>query len=140
MYDIPDGIIAHLTRDCGGNVHDPHVVDMSCASFEKEIREANRQSGAYNKHPNNVARNSDDLENDSCFLSTYRHPESSHNIAISFISSSDLLRSETVVKGSQNPKWSKSSFSELWKMGIGALLSIGAFTSYLIATGTFRFG
>jgi hypothetical protein len=27
MYDIPDGIIANLTRECVGNVHDRNVVD-----------------------------------------------------------------------------------------------------------------
>jgi hypothetical protein len=25
QFDVPDGIITHLTRECGGNVHDRHV-------------------------------------------------------------------------------------------------------------------
>jgi hypothetical protein len=33
---VPDGIIAHLTRECGGNVHDHDVVEVTCGSFEKE--------------------------------------------------------------------------------------------------------
>jgi hypothetical protein len=36
--DVPDGIIAHLTRECGGNVHDRRVVDVTCGSFEKETQ------------------------------------------------------------------------------------------------------
>jgi hypothetical protein len=35
-FDIPDGIIAHLTRECGGNVHDRNIVAVTCGSFEKE--------------------------------------------------------------------------------------------------------
>jgi hypothetical protein len=34
-FDIPDGIIAHMTRECSRNVHDRHVVDVTCGSFEK---------------------------------------------------------------------------------------------------------
>jgi hypothetical protein len=29
VCDIPDGIIAYVTRECGGNVHDRHVVDVT---------------------------------------------------------------------------------------------------------------
>jgi hypothetical protein len=29
MYDIPDGIIAHLTKKCGGKVRDPHAVEVA---------------------------------------------------------------------------------------------------------------
>jgi hypothetical protein len=35
-FDVPDGIVAHLTRECGANVHDRHVVDVTCGSFEPE--------------------------------------------------------------------------------------------------------
>jgi hypothetical protein len=35
LGDIPDGMIAHLTRVCGGNVHDRQVVDVTCGWFEK---------------------------------------------------------------------------------------------------------
>jgi hypothetical protein len=61
ICDIPDGIIAHLTRKCGGNVHDRHVVDVTCGSFEKETQSAS-----------NVAKNAADLESSSVFLSAYR--------------------------------------------------------------------
>jgi hypothetical protein len=33
---VPDGIIAHLTKECGGNRHDRHVVNVTSGSFEKE--------------------------------------------------------------------------------------------------------
>jgi hypothetical protein len=46
--DVPDGIIAHLTRECGGKVHKRHVVDITSGSFEKETQGANLHSGAYN--------------------------------------------------------------------------------------------
>jgi hypothetical protein len=46
-FDVPDGIIAHLTRECGGNVHDCHVVEVRSGSFEKETYGANPDSGAY---------------------------------------------------------------------------------------------
>jgi hypothetical protein len=44
--DIPDGIIAHLTRECGGNVHDHHVVDVTCGLFEKETYRPNHWRNA----------------------------------------------------------------------------------------------
>jgi hypothetical protein len=31
---IPDGIIAHLTKECGGNMHDRHLVEVTSGSFE----------------------------------------------------------------------------------------------------------
>jgi hypothetical protein len=34
--DMSDGIIAHLTKERGGSVHDRHVVDIRSGSFEKE--------------------------------------------------------------------------------------------------------
>jgi hypothetical protein len=72
MYDIPDGIIAHLTRECGGNVHDRKVVDVTCGSFEKEIVGANPHSGACHNSPKWSAKNAADLEADSLFGSAYR--------------------------------------------------------------------
>jgi hypothetical protein len=72
MYDIPDGIIAHLTRECGGNVHDRHVVDITSGSFEKETQGANPHSGAYNNNPYYAAKNAVDLETSSVFGSAYR--------------------------------------------------------------------
>jgi hypothetical protein len=46
--DIPDGIIAHLTREWGGNVHDRHVVDVTCKSFQKDNCGANSPCPAKN--------------------------------------------------------------------------------------------
>jgi hypothetical protein len=71
--DVPDGIIAHLTRECGGNVHDHHVVDITSGSFEKETEGANPHSGAYNNDPSLATKNAADLETYSRFLSAYRH-------------------------------------------------------------------
>jgi hypothetical protein len=70
--DVPNGIIAHLTRECGGNVHDRNVVDVISGSFEKETIGANPISGAYNNLPEGAARNAADLETDSRFVSAYR--------------------------------------------------------------------
>jgi hypothetical protein len=70
--DVPDGIIAHLTRECGGNVHDRNVVEVTSGSFEKEIEGANPYSGAYNNKPNCAAKNAANLETDSYFHSAYR--------------------------------------------------------------------
>jgi hypothetical protein len=69
--DVPDGIIAHLTRECGGNVHKRHIVDVTSGSFEKETFGANPHSGAYYNNPL-FAENAADLETFSCFLSAYR--------------------------------------------------------------------
>jgi hypothetical protein len=46
MCDIPDGIIAHLTKECGGNVRDRHLVNVTSGSFENEIYGANPHSEA----------------------------------------------------------------------------------------------
>jgi hypothetical protein len=77
-FDVHDGVIAHLTREYGGNVHDHLVVDVTCGPFEKETEEANPHSGAYNNHPSCVAKNPTDLETDSIFFSAYHL--SSHDI------------------------------------------------------------
>jgi regulator of replication initiation timing len=70
--DVPDGIIAHLTRECGGNVHDHHVVDVTAGSFEKEDHGASPHSGVYNNNPYWPAKNAADLETDSRFGSAFR--------------------------------------------------------------------
>jgi hypothetical protein len=62
-FDVPDGIIAHLTRECGGNVHDRHVVEITSGAFEKEIHGTN---------PKYAAKDVADLETDSDFFSAYR--------------------------------------------------------------------
>jgi hypothetical protein len=74
-YDIADGIIAHLTRECGGNLHDRHVVDVMSGSFEKEIFGANPDSGAYDNILCYAAKNATDLESDSIFGSACREKE-----------------------------------------------------------------
>jgi hypothetical protein len=59
-FDVPDGIIAHWTRECGGNVHDRHLVDVTCGSFEKETLGANPRSGAFCNDPSYAAKNAAD--------------------------------------------------------------------------------
>jgi hypothetical protein len=59
-FNVPDGIIAHLTSECGGNVHDRHVVKVM---FEKETEGDHRRSGA---------KNAADLEVGSSFSSAFR--------------------------------------------------------------------
>jgi hypothetical protein len=73
--DVPDGIIAHLTRGCGGNVHDRHIVDVTSGSFEKETEGTNPHSGAYDNDPRYPAKNAADLETDSIFSSAWREKE-----------------------------------------------------------------
>jgi hypothetical protein len=70
--NVSDGIIAHLTRECGGNVQDRNVVEVTSGSFEKETVGANPHSGAYNNDPDCAAKNAADLETDSYFHSAYR--------------------------------------------------------------------
>jgi hypothetical protein len=55
-FDVPDGIIAHLTRRCGGNVHDCGVVTVTASSLA---------SGSQGLSPKNTA----DLATDSLFHS-----------------------------------------------------------------------
>jgi hypothetical protein len=75
LGDLPDGIIAHLTRECGGTVHDCHVVDITSGSLETETNGANPHSGVYDNKPELAARNVADLEGDSEFLSAFRKQE-----------------------------------------------------------------
>jgi hypothetical protein len=71
-FDIPDGIIAHLTRECGGNVHDHQVVEVTSGSFERVTYGANPHSGAYQNRPEHAAKNAADLEAGSFFYSACR--------------------------------------------------------------------
>jgi hypothetical protein len=64
--DIPDGIIAHLTRECGGNVQDRNVVEITSGSFEKETE------GAFYNRPYCAAKNAADLETSSEFRLAHR--------------------------------------------------------------------
>jgi hypothetical protein len=72
VIDVPGKIIAHLTRECGGNVHDRSVVEIRSGSFEMETDGANPHSGAFCNSPGYAAKNAADLEADSCFHSAYR--------------------------------------------------------------------
>jgi hypothetical protein len=53
-------------------VHDRHIVDVTCGSFENETHGANPHSGAYDNRAENAAKNAADLETDSDFCSAYR--------------------------------------------------------------------
>jgi hypothetical protein len=59
MFDIPDGIIAYLTRECGGNVHDHDVVKVTSSGTMDD------------KDPIYGAKNAADLEIGSRFQSDY---------------------------------------------------------------------
>jgi hypothetical protein len=71
-FDVPDGIIAHLTRECGGDVHDRHVVDVTSGSFDKEIYGVNPHSGAYKNDPSHAVKIAAVVETRSRFCSAYR--------------------------------------------------------------------
>jgi hypothetical protein len=71
--DVPDEIIAHLTRECDGNVPDHHVVNITCGSFEKETQGANPHSTACENNPKYAANNATDLEAVSRFVSACRY-------------------------------------------------------------------
>jgi hypothetical protein len=71
-FEVPGGIIAHLTRECGENVHDCDVVDVTSGSFEKVTQGANPHSGAYDNNPSFAAKNAADLETVSFFCSAFR--------------------------------------------------------------------
>jgi hypothetical protein len=75
IYAIRDGTIAYLTRGCGGNVHDLHIVEVTSGSFEKVTEGANPHSGTRNNHPDCAEKNAVDLETDSFLLSAYRGDE-----------------------------------------------------------------
>jgi hypothetical protein len=59
-YDLLDGIIAHLTREYGGNVHDCNVVTVS-------------SSRPYGGDAGYAAKNAADLKGDSVFFSSCRN-------------------------------------------------------------------
>jgi hypothetical protein len=69
---FPLRTIAHLTRECGGNVHDGHAVEVACRSFEKEAEGANPHFGGYDDKPQWAANKAAELETGSYSLSTYR--------------------------------------------------------------------
>jgi hypothetical protein len=61
-FEVPDAIIGHLTRVCGGNVHQFNIVDVTSGWFEKTG--SGPQSGALKQ----IA----DLAAESYFYSAYR--------------------------------------------------------------------
>jgi hypothetical protein len=61
-FDVPDGIIGHFTRECGGNVHDCHVVEVTSS-----------KPGTSN--PAYAAKVVGDLRTTTCFFSTSRKKE-----------------------------------------------------------------
>jgi hypothetical protein len=75
MYDIPDGIIAHLTRECGGNVHDRNVVNVTSGSFEEETEGANPHSGAFDDYYRFAAKRAAEMETGSDLYSAFRKKE-----------------------------------------------------------------
>jgi hypothetical protein len=73
--DVPDEIIAHLTRECRGNVHDRHVVGATSGSFEKQTQGANPHSGAFDNRTDCATKNVVEMETDSYFRSAYRNKD-----------------------------------------------------------------
>jgi hypothetical protein len=71
-FGLSDGIIARMARECGGNVHDRHVVDITSGSFGKETKATNPPSGVFGYDPQYAAKNAADLETDSYFWSDCR--------------------------------------------------------------------
>jgi hypothetical protein len=57
--EAPDGIIAHLTRECGGNVHEANVVEVTASS-----------TAAFTQ-----AKDAADLNTDSCFVSACHYSD-----------------------------------------------------------------
>jgi hypothetical protein len=60
-FDLPHGIIAHLTKELRGNVRDRCVIEVTSGSFEKVTQEAD-----------SVAKNAADLEAATSFASAFR--------------------------------------------------------------------
>jgi hypothetical protein len=68
-YDVPDGIVAHLARECGGNVHDRGIVEVT-------------SSKPYSKGPGYAGKNITDMEADSFFCSDFRESEGKDKVEI----------------------------------------------------------
>jgi hypothetical protein len=72
---LPVGIIAHLTKKCGGNVYDWHVVDVTYGPFEKETHIARPRRGRFADTSLYIAKYAADLETCSAFFPTYGNKE-----------------------------------------------------------------
>jgi hypothetical protein len=55
--DVPGGIITHLKRECGGDVHYRRVVDVTTGSFETTAEGTNPHSGVDNNDSMFAAKN-----------------------------------------------------------------------------------
>jgi hypothetical protein len=106
---VRDGIIAQLTRECGGNVHNGQVVNVISRSFEREIEWANPHSGVFNNLSSFAAKNAADLETDSYFHSAYRNPSEqiphtkNNWICYNFRERRIVPTHHTIPTGSHNP-------------------------------------
>jgi hypothetical protein len=69
--NVFNGIIARLTRECGGNVDHCRVADVTCGFFGSETIRDSLPSGGWNVDPKWAAKNAAI----SCFYSAYRDPE-----------------------------------------------------------------
>jgi hypothetical protein len=74
-FDVPSGIIVHLTMEWGGNMHSCCVVDVTCGSFEEVTHGANPHSGSYRSRDDRAAKKAVDWETVSYFYSAYRMKE-----------------------------------------------------------------
>jgi hypothetical protein len=112
--------IARLTRECGGNVYDRHVVDVTSRPFEKETRRANPYSGAWNDNPDYVAKSVADLETDSVFQSAFRRKKEdiphtrNHWVCYDFKKSRIVPTHSTVCTNSGGPG---ANHLKLWLVG-----------------------
>jgi hypothetical protein len=68
-FDVPDGIIAHLTKECGGNVHDRNGFEVTSSKQHTDGYWA-----AAMTRPKNVP-NLGEGEDMSCFFSAFRNKE-----------------------------------------------------------------
>jgi hypothetical protein len=67
QFSVPDGIIAHLTRECGGNVHEQNVIEVTSGSFETETNGSDC-----------FLENIVDLESDPSFRTKWRSGDIPH--------------------------------------------------------------
>jgi hypothetical protein len=75
LHPVPNGIIARLTRDCGGNLHGRNVVAVTHGPFAKETDDPSPLWRIYQNHPNWAAKDVINMETDSLFFSGCRPSE-----------------------------------------------------------------
>jgi hypothetical protein len=96
--DPLDGIISHLARQCGGNVHEQNVVIVT-------------SSPTYSNEASRAANNAADLRNDSLFYSHYRPsssdiPHTRNNWICYNFKERTVIPSHYVVR-SRNDEWGR---------------------------------